>query len=345
MAHTTRVAIDDSSQVGEARRIARKSALDSGLSQEEAEQVAIVVTEAATNILRHAESGEILINPMSRESGPAHPGMEILALDRGPGMASLARCMADGYSSAGSAGQGLGAISRQCTESDIYTAPSKGTALLARWSVPSRGPAPRPTVFETGGVSVPKPGQAVCGDAWATVEANGYTTFLMADGLGHGLEASIASQEAVRILREHSELEPNALLSYIHAALRSTRGAAVAVARVDPRRDVLAFAGVGNISAQMYHGSTVRQHLISINGTAGHHVQHIREFSHPWFSNCTLVMHTDGLGTTASLESQPGAALHDPTLIAGVLYREFSRRTDDATVLVARKARESGKEV
>lgn len=341
---TMRIAIEEPSQVGEARRVARRCAVDAGLSEEQAEQVAIVATEAATNILKHAGRGEILINSTLGGDESQESGMEVLALDRGAGMANLVRCMADGYSTAGSAGEGLGAICRQSTASDIYSVSGKGTAVLARWIAPRRGLGLRPKRFETGAVNIPKPGQVVCGDAWGAIHSNGYTSFLMADGLGHGLEASIASQEAVRVLREHPNLEPKSLLSYVHSALRSTRGAAVAIARIDPRRRVVLFAGVGNIAAQMYSGAKLSQHLISVNGTAGHHVQQIREFSYPWSENGMLIMHTDGLGSSTSLEPQPAAASHDPTLIAGLLYREFSRGTDDATVLVAREVRSSGKE-
>ena len=345
MSLTVRVVIEDPSQVGEARRIARKCAVEAGLSEEETEQVAIVATEAATNILKHAGRGEILINPTLSGQGQGQPGVEILALDRGAGMANLARCMADGYSTAGSAGQGLGAISRQSTDTDIFSVAGKGTALLARWAVSSRSPAQQPAAFLTGAVNVPKPGQVVCGDAWGVVQSNGHTTFLLADGLGHGLEASLASQDAVRVLREHPGLAPKDLLSYVHSALRGSRGAAVAVAQVDPERGVVVFSGVGNIAAQIYGGSKINQRLVSVNGTAGHQVHQMREFSYPWSRNGLLVMYSDGLGSSTSLEAQPAAALHDPTLIAGFLYREFSRGTDDATVLVAREIRDGGKEV
>jgi len=51
-----------------------------------------------------------------------------------------------------------------------------------------------------------------------------------------------------------------------------------------------------------------------------------------------LLMYSDGISTHAGLEAHPGLALRDPGLIAGVLYRDFSRRNDDATVVVAKSA-------
>jgi hypothetical protein len=185
-------------------------------------------------------------------------------------------------------------------------------------------------------VSVAKRGEEACGDSWGAVQTDEFTTILMADGLGHGYEASVASLEAVRMLRVHPALTAIGLVERVHQALRSSRGAAVAVAKIDRWREKITFCGVGNISGQIYAGSAARQHLVSVNGTAGHQTQRIREFSYPWPAEGMLVLHSDGLVTATSLEAQQALALRDPSLIAGLLYRDFSRGQDDATVVVAR---------
>jgi serine phosphatase RsbU (regulator of sigma subunit) len=138
------------------------------------------------------------------------------------------------------------------------------------------------------------------------------------------------------MLHVNPNLPPGALLDRVHLALRSSRGAAVCVARIDRRKGTLTFAGVGNVSAQIYSGAQASQHLVSSNGTAGHQVQRIREFGYPWPDDGMLVMHSDGLSTSTGLEKHSGLALHDPSLIAAVLYRDFTRRNDDATVVVAK---------
>jgi serine phosphatase RsbU (regulator of sigma subunit) len=163
-------------------------------------------------------------------------------------------------------------------------------------------------------------------------------TVMVADGLGHGPEAQMASQEAIRILHSNRTLAPGELLERTHQALRSSRGAAVAVARIDQVNQTVVFAGVGNISGQIYAGAQARQHMVSVNGTAGHHSQKIREFTYAWPTNGMLVMHSDGLSTQTGLETHAGLALRDASLIAGVLYRDFSRGNDDATVVVAKSA-------
>ena len=103
-------------------------------------------------------------------------------------------------------------------------------------------------------------------------------------------------------------------------------------------RGKLTFAGVGNIAARIYAGSESRQNLVSLNGTAGHQCDRIQDFSYPWPEDGLLVLHSDGLSTGTGLESYPGLAARDPALIAGVLYRDFCRGRDDATVVVAKAA-------
>jgi anti-sigma regulatory factor (Ser/Thr protein kinase) len=329
-----RILVDESSTTGEARRTARKMALELGMEEGGAEQVAIVATEACTNLLKHAGGGQVLLQT-STEGSDAAPLLELLAVDQGPGMNNLEQCLRDGYSTGGSPGQGLGAIQRLSKQSDIYALAGKGTVVLARWWISRNG---WHAAQRIGAVNVAKPGQEVCGDAWGCVRKGDDLAVVVADGLGHGMEARLASSEAIRQLYENPELPPKALLTRIHQALRSSRGAAVAVAQVDAMRGKLTFAGVGNISARIYAGSQARQNLVSLNGTAGHQCERIQDFSYAWPEDGLLVLHSDGLSTGAGLEPYPGLAARDPVLIAGVLYRDFCRGQDDATVVVAKAA-------
>jgi len=208
---------------------------------------------------------------------------------------------------------------------------------MARWLPARQGPGGGAN-FDIGAVNAAKPGQTVCGDAWGWVAGREYGTLVVADGLGHGYEASVASQEAVRVLHENPGVEPKELLELIHLALRSSRGAAVGVARLDAMRGKLTFSGAGNISAQIYSGSRAFQHLVSVNGTAGHQMQHLKEFSYPWPDDGILLMYSDGLTSATGLEAHPGLVRRDATLIAGILYRDYSRGHDDATVVVVKRA-------
>jgi anti-sigma regulatory factor (Ser/Thr protein kinase) len=334
-----RILVEEPSITAGVRRAARKMATEIGLNESSAEEVAIVVSEACTNLLKHVGQGEILLHTTGEEH-EGSPRLEFLALDRGPGMQDLQRCIQDGFSTSSTSGQGLGAIMRLSGESDFYSEPRKGTAILARWFSPVlpdiTSNVPRSMLI--GAVNVPKPGEDSCGDSWGALQSNDHLTILLADGLGHGPDANAASTEAVRVLRNYPESSPKALLERVHLALRSTRGAAVAIARIDLEAGKLSFAGVGNISGQICSASKGRHHLVSTNGTAGHEAQRLREFVYDWPSDGLLLMHSDGLNSSTGLEPYQGLALRDPGLIAGVLYRDCSRGNDDSTVVVARAA-------
>ena len=339
MPASSRFPIEHISHSAELRRRAIRFAEELGFNEVRAGQVGIVATEAATNILNHARNGEILLQVSDPGIPQSVPDLEILALDRGPGM-DIEKCLQDGFSTGSTPGQGLGAIQRLSDESDFYSKAGEGTAVLARWvGTRTSAAGQRDGNFvRFGAVNVPKNGEEVCGDAWGIERAGAITTVMLADGLGHGYEASRASVEATRILRQNSSLLPGALIDITHRALRSLRGAAVSIARLDPLTGTVCFTGLGNVSCQIYSPSGRSQHLVSVNGTAGHQAARIREFSYAWPADGILIMHSDGLTTGTSIEAKPGLAFRDVSLIAGVLYRDFSRGHDDATIVVGKAA-------
>lgn len=322
--------VTEVSEVAEARRAATAMAGRLGFGETEASNVALAVTEAATNLVKHATGGEILLYALQSDRVG---GIEVLALDRGPGIANVAQALRDGYSTTGSPGTGLGATKRLAATFDIHSVPDVGTVVLARlWSKPL--PATSPPL-EVGGVSLPKPGQEVCGDRWAAAWSPDRTLVLVADGLGHGPGAAEAALEAVQTFNKQAALTPAAIVEAIHAALRSTRGAAVAVAEISSPREEVRFAGVGNISGVVFSTEGSRQ-MVSYNGTAGHVVRKIKEFTYPCPADALLILYSDGLNTHPRPERYPGLTKRHPDLIAATLYRDYARGRDDATVVVAR---------
>jgi len=321
--------IVDRSQVGEARRRVVELAVRVGLGEVPREKLALLVNELGTNLVKHAGGGELLVRAL-----PERRALEVLALDKGGGMASVEESFRDGHSTSGSAGTGLGAVRRLASFVDVYSSRPGGTAIVAHVTAPdASGLAARR--WEVGAVCVAKSGEEVCGDDWAAVEtAQGYH-LMMADGLGHGLGAAEAARAAVQCFERDPTLGPAAQVAAIHQALRGTRGAAVAVVGIDRRTGVVIFAGVGNIAGSIIadHGS---RHLASLNGTAGHTLHKITEFSYPWTDDALLLLHTDGLISRWDLDRYPGLVRRHPSLVAGVLFRDFNRGRDDVTVVAAR---------
>jgi anti-sigma regulatory factor (Ser/Thr protein kinase) len=326
---TAAVAVEDPSQVGEARRLAMRVAADVGLDEAARSNVGIVATEAANNVIRHAGRGEMLMTEVERPAG-----LELVCVDHGPGMSDVQACMRDGYSSAGTMGGGFGAMRRLADDFSIYSAPGVGTALVCRFWVPSERPL-RTEAVMWAGLAVPLRGESVCGDAWSVVRGASGTVLLVADGLGHGSAAAAAANEAVRIFRAQTSFQPEHTLTVLHGGLRSTRGAAAAVALIDRARREVRYAGVGNISAAIVSGDGARS-LVSHNGTVGLQMRKVQEFTYPWQSESLLVAHSDGLATHWRLEQYPGLFRQDPALVAAMLYRDHARRRDDASVVVFR---------
>jgi anti-sigma regulatory factor (Ser/Thr protein kinase) len=322
--------VNDESQIAEARRAATAMARRQGLNEVDAGRVALVTTELATNLVKHARGGEILIGP-DEEGGRG--GILVLSLDKGPGMANVRACLEDGYSTAGTAGNGLGAVTRLSALVDIASWQGVGTAVLAVIA-PGKARAehsPRPAF---GALSVAKLGEDVCGDAWAVDHNGTSTTLFVADGLGHGPVAAEAAVEAVRLFRRFRGHQVTTLLDYVHNGLRSTRGAAISMARYDPIVGQVAFGGIGNVAGALTSRNEIRR-MITMPGTAGYMVRKIQSFQYP-FAGGLVILCSDGISSSWTLDRYPNLETLHPTLIAAVLYRDFGRRRDDATVLVGK---------
>jgi hypothetical protein len=188
---------------------------------------------------------------------------------------------------------------------------------------------------------VAKTGEEVCGDSWIVHHRPGGPRVTIADGLGHGPIAAEASRTAIAVANDHIADSAIDLLDRIHGALRATRGAALAVAEIDCDRGIVRFAGLGNIAGCIISGGDTRRQMVSHNGTVGHQARKTQDFSYPWHRDSLLVLHSDGIATHWSLDSYPGLFYRHPSTIAGVLYRDFNRGRDDATVVVVRQDRAS----
>ena len=322
--------LNDATHAGLARRAIARCAEEISMDETDRGRLAIAVTEMATNVLKHAHKGKMLCEPLANNGSG---GLRIIAFDDGPGIQNIGAALSDGFSTAGTAGSGLGAVQRLATHFDIFSVPDHGTCVLAEFWPQQKVPSVSP--LQVGVVSVPVRGETVCGDGWK-VKANADRTYLMVvDGLGHGEFAAEAAREAERILSEAQSSSPLAVLRDCHDALRKTRGAAVAVAAIDRDKGTLSFCGLGNISASLASARGSRG-IASHNGTVGHNFHRTQEFTFPWDDSSVLIMHSDGVSARWDLDSYPGIRKKHASLIAAMLYRDFARERDDATVLVAK---------
>jgi anti-sigma regulatory factor (Ser/Thr protein kinase) len=322
------VRISHASAVSEVRRLVAHHAAALGWNEEAEGAARVIATELATNIAKHAREGIVVVN-----SGFDGKSLQLVAMDRGPGMADLARCLEDGYSTAGSPGTGFGAARRMSSTFDVLTTPGKGTLVAAGYAPGWKGA--QPGNLQLGVVCVPREGEQVCGDTWAARREGDRLVVLVCDGLGHGALAAEAAKLARDSFMASVLVEPKPLMQLMHEALKPSRGAAVAVASVDLRTGALTFCGVGNVTGVVVSGDETR-HLVSHNGIVGHRASRIAEFSATCPPGSALVLHSDGVSARWRPAEWNGLWQRDPTLIASALWRDHGRGTDDATVLVAR---------
>lgn len=321
--------VEGSSAPGSVRRRAMELAEQLGLSDTRVGEIGIVATELASNLLKHAQEGAIVLRVL-RDG--ALGGLEIVALDRGPGMRDVSGVFEDGRSTSGTLGIGLGAVHRLATTYDIHSTAGSGTIVTATfWPEHAAAPAGMPVA----GLTRPFTGEDTCGDAYAVRPTSNGVLIMLCDGLGHGHLAARASAEAVRVFRESSEESPAAVVTQLHRALSVTRGAAVAVARVEHAAGRLTYAGVGNISGRVLTGERSRG-LMSHAGIVGHNARTIRDLVYEIEPTSWVVMHSDGLSEKWDLSLEPGLMDHSPLVVATLLMREAGIRRDDASVVVAR---------
>ncbi|MFC4728994.1 ATP-binding protein [Coralloluteibacterium thermophilus] len=317
--------VTDASEVGQARRVGAGLAREAGLDETEAGRLAIVVTELGNNQVRHAGGGELLLRAMD---GPRQ-GVEVLAIDRGRGF-DPARCLVDGYSTAGTAGTGLGAIQRLSSTFDLWS-DARGSVLVSR--IERGRPGARAPSPDWGVVNLPLPGEQDCGDTWCVRPRGDGVLAIVIDGLGHG-SAAAAAARAGRAGFEGSRAEaPDEVLEAVHAAMAGTRGGAVSVAGVDPARGRVVAAGIGNVGVLLATAERSRG-LPSQSGIVGQGPARRRQsYALDFEGGARLLMFSDGLQSRFSLRDYPGLLNYHPAVLAGVLYRDFRRGNDDVTVL------------
>jgi anti-sigma regulatory factor (Ser/Thr protein kinase) len=325
---TTVISVTEQTHLAAARRAGADLCRRMHLTEATIARAELIAVELASNILHHAVSGHMMFAPV-----PGSPcSMQIVASDRGPGVGNVMRAMQDGFSTGGTPGLGLGAVGRQADGLDLYSQPGAGTMVAA--TLHDRT-LPEPT---TAVLSTHIQGETLNGDCWGVYALEDRTIFLVIDGLGHGHYASQAASIAIEVadhaFRTQPEITLSTLLQRMHGPMQATRGAAVLVVSVSETQALC--CGIGNISAALCTPDGTTRNLVSHNGTVGHRMARVQEFSYPLTPGTFLVMHSDGVSARWKLSQYPGLLQHSPAIVAGVLYRDGARERDDATILVSR---------
>lgn len=320
----------EQSHVAALRRYAASLAKTAGLDENHTGRVSLVATEIATNLLKHGSGGNVAVQTYRDGSGS---GIELVALDKGDGIANIPLALTDGFSTAGTVGGGLGIMQRQADLLTLFSRPGMGTVLVTRFAA-APGTPKAPLI---GAMVDPYPGETVSGDAWSVAASPAGETAILVDGSGHGSAAREAAAAALEVFDANADQPLTRLMELIHRAMFATRGGAVGLARIDGKAKLVRFVGVGNITAATVANGEVKR-MVSHNGTAGMLSPRMHEFTYPYNGVPTVVMHSDGLTAKWDLGAYPGGTTAHPCVIAGILFRDFRRGRDDASVLVMRLA-------
>ncbi len=332
--------IKDTADVGGVRRAVVEKARAMGFDDLAQKELAIVVTELATNLaVHHTIEGRIDVSEVSDNLGL---GIEIVARDRGPGIPDVKQALEDHHSRGGSMGCGLGAVRRLMDEFDIHSSPASevssqddlgGTIITTRkWLADGR----EGRHFISSGQSRPCRGETANGDGFFVAEERDGLFVAVADGLGHGRGAEEASQKAIECVRQHRDKDFKWILAETHKALFKTRGAALTLVRVRLSDRKLIHAGVGNVQARVYPQVTVN--LIPRDGVLGFGASPRPRINQaPWPQNGILVVFTDGLSGRWDLSETPQWLDQPLTILSHRLIQTHGRVNDDATVVVAKE--------
>jgi len=304
-------------------------ALSANFGESKMGQIDIVVAEIVSNLVKHANGGQLLVK-LFETSGVQ--GIELISIDNGPGMSDVTRMVADGVSTKNTLGHGLGTMKRMSDVFQIYSQKGWGTIILSR--IMNKEPAhlKRLNQVEIGSVLINKPGEEVCGDGFVHVSQKGFEKFLLADGLGHGPEAENAALKAIDAFKVIKETEPAGILREMHKQVKKTRGMVGAVVVFNTAEKLWQICGIGNIVTKL-HGPSLSKNYMSYNGIIGLNIPNTLNSQQVRYEKGqTMVMCSDGLKSRWDIIQYPTIHRYDPSVISASIFKDFARFTDDMSV-------------
>ncbi|MEJ0032861.1 MAG: SpoIIE family protein phosphatase [Bacteroidota bacterium] len=330
----TRYPIEDRSYVSFVKKEIHTKAVVAKFSEIETGKIDIIVSEITSNLIKHAGNGELLYRVSS--NGGNGPLFEIVCIDKGPGIGDVPNAMKDGISTTKTLGGGLGSMERLSGLFQVLSMPGWGTVLYSRVGSVKAKEHNHGSDVEVKALFVPKAHEDVCGDGYAMVQDRAYSKILFGDGLGHGKNAAEAMESAKEFFLQCDYTNPVDILRGMHDHVRRTRGLVATVAVLDKKANSWSVCGIGNINTRMYTGVEYRTYM-SYNGTIGLNIPNSMKATQIAVErNQHLVMCSDGITTRWNLNRYPYIFKYDPLLVAGAIYKDFSRGNDDASVFIAK---------
>jgi anti-sigma regulatory factor (Ser/Thr protein kinase) len=332
-------------------------------SELDSRSIGTVVSELATNIIKYAVDGRVVIEEVT--AGDRH-GIQVTVADRGPGIPNIREALQDHFSSSGTLGLGLPGVRRMVDDFDIQSEVGRGTTVVVRkWL---GGPSPRARRAELlqgssasaafaergtdrgresyeapnepgrrlqiGYVNRPCRGELLSGDGVLVTELDGAALIVVVDGLGHGRDAHEAAKAATRLVRKEPNLDLSDLMRRLDVRLQGTVGAALSLCSIDLDSGLVRYVAVGNTVLRI-EGERSRR-VGAMTGTVGSRLKAPRVETAELSSEDVLLIHTDGISERLTLEDYPQLRYQSPQTVAETILSRCGKKHDDATVLAAR---------
>lgn len=312
--------------IGRARRAVVNFSQELGMSARNLSDIAIIATELATNLVRHANRGGVI-----HYSGSPDQGLTLETSDDGPGITNVENSMKDGVSSKGSLGGGLGAVQRLADHFSLETG-EQGTKIVVGKYLDSQ----MKQSLSVGVYSRPYPGFIRNGDGFFIHQKPTRNVIGLFDGVGHGELAYQAANILLHSLKDHYKLSLEQMVQHSHQRLRGSRGTVLFLAVIT--KSELKYIGIGNIEAFLGMDGVQPKRLMSYRGVLGANFPEMKVMTLPWKPGSWLLTYTDGIVERwKSLEPffiQGG----DPGMVCRQIVQNYGRNNDDASVLIAREA-------
>jgi anti-sigma regulatory factor (Ser/Thr protein kinase) len=320
----------DAASVSQVRERVRAEGARIGLDAVAAASLVNVASELAHNQLAHARSGRVVVRDAVRAGAR---GLEVVAADRGPGIADVARALEGRGSTRGSLGVGLAAVCELADEVDVDVRIGEGTCVWAR-KFPGGAAGAAARRRRVGVYGRAYPGERVSGDDAAFRRVADTLVVGLADGLGHGDPAREASARAVRLLAESPSAAFDAVLGACHGKLAHTRGAVMTMARIEGAGGV-EIAGVGNVGAHGYALDAAWRFGGSsfVLGAPGA-VLRVANEQRRVDARGMVVLFSDGIRARMDLSGERDLLREHPVVVAQRVVERFARDDDDVLVVV-----------
>jgi len=313
------------------RKGIHKQAVAAEFSEIKIAHLDLIVAEITSNLDKYTNGGEVLCAVQGLGNDQY---IEIIAIDNGPGISDLNHMLMDGVSSGSTLGHGLGSIKRMSDFFSIYSLKGWGTILVSRIYKTDARTENRRVVVR--GIVVPKPSEKVSGDGFTYKFSDRYFKLLLLDGLGHGIEANKAVEEAFNQFKLCPANDPAEIIRYLHPPLKKTRGGVGTILVYNGEKDSFTLLGVGNISSKIMNNGECKN-VMPYNGIIGHNIPNTMT-SHEISAKDYrfIILCSDGIKTRWDIAKYPLIQRYDPIIIAAAIYKDFARQTDDMSVVIVK---------